>query len=224
MHSFPSVHFEHPLLLLCWLVILLLFCSYHFHRSGSPPSSSVMAQWCFSWADWWIRMQDTTAAQPPWPTERRYTPALSSHWPVRLHPSYSGFHRWLASFSAALLWHGFMLFAEQLFSWGLISTPELYRVVGWKLHALGWKELNWKAVDGTCQRCFCFSHLLVVCVCACMCACVRACLSVSVCFNKQGYMMKLKLVETSVMILVFEVTCQSYCSMCELFWFSFFFP
>ena len=116
-----------------------------------------------------------------------------------------------------------MLFAEQLFSWGLIATPELYGVVGWKLHALGWKELNWKGVDGTCQRCFCSSHLLVVCMCVCVCACVCVCLSVSVCFNKQGCMMKLKLIETSLMILVFEVTCQSYCSMCELFWFSFLF-
>ena len=69
-----------------------------------------------------------------------------------------------------------------------------------------------------------FSSACGVRVCVRVCVCVRACLSVSVCFNKQGYMMKLKLVETSVMILVFEVTCQSYCSMCELFWFSFFFP
>ena len=68
-----------------------------------------------------------------------------------------------------------------------------------------------------------FSSTCGVHVCVCVCACVCVCLSVSVCFNKQGCMMKLKLIETSLMILVFEVTCQSYCSMCELFWFSFLF-
>ena len=114
LHSFTSVPLHISFFCLADGVFFLpLCCSYHFHLSASPKSSSVTAQCRFSWVDWWMLMPDTTAAQPSWPTEQRYRPAHNCHWPV-WHCPCSG-----PSMSMSIsLAHVHSIFQETYSRWG----------------------------------------------------------------------------------------------------------